>query len=82
MEVNIFQSWSVCFHTGLKPSFADRLLSLLWLKSFWKRLSLPEELLSNFIVIEEFILLVRYFDKSALFGWFYFTVLTALNALV
>ena len=53
MDINIFQSWSICFHTGLKPSLKDRLLLLMWLKSFWKRLSLPGEALSNIIVIKE-----------------------------
>ena len=52
MDINIFQSWSICFHSGLRPSFADRLLALPWQKSFWKRGSLPGELLSDFTVIE------------------------------
>lgn len=56
------------FHTRLKLFLVDRLLPLLWLKSFWKRVSLPEELLSNFPLTEESILLVRYFDKFVLFG--------------
>ena len=34
--VDVFKSWSVCFHIGLKPSSANRLLLLL---SFWKRLT-------------------------------------------
>ena len=43
----------------------DRLLPLLWTKPFWRRLYLLEKLLSNFIVIEELISLVRYFDVCA-----------------
>ena len=82
--VDVFKSRSVGLHIGLKPFLAERLLTLLWLKSFWKRLSLSEELLSNFIVMEEPILPARYFDKSVLFGWLYvtFTVLTILSPLV
>ena len=40
-------------------------------------------LLLTFIVIKELILLVRYFSKLILFGWFYrtFCVLTTLNLL-
>ena len=34
-------SHSLCFHTGLESSLADRLLPLLLLKPFQKRLSLP-----------------------------------------
>ena len=46
--------------------------------------SLPRELLSNFIVIKEPILLSRNFNISELFGWFYniFSVLTTRNPLV
>ena len=70
-------------HWTEKPSTADKLLSLLWLKSFWKRLSLPDEILLN-LMIEEPILLARYFNKPVLFGWFYntFTMLTTLNSLI
>ena len=83
VDINMFQTWSVYFHTELKLSLADRLLPLLWLTSFGKRLSLLSELLLNLIMIEEPILQVRYFDNSALFGQFYtFTVLTTLNPLV
>ena len=57
----------------MKPPLADRLLPLLQLKFFWKRLSLPGELLSTFIMIMEPTLLIKYFNKSALFGWFYNT---------
>ena len=62
-DINMFQSWYACFHIGLKPSLAASLLPFLWLKSFWKRLSLLEELSSNFIIIKEPILFVRYFNK-------------------
>ena len=50
----------------------------------WIRLSLPGELLFNFIMIEEPISLARCFKKSVLFGQFYntFTALTTLNPLV
>ena len=34
--INMFYSWLVCFHNGLKPSFKNRLLSLLWLSPFGK----------------------------------------------
>ena len=54
---NVFQSWSVCFHTGLKLSLADKPLPLLRLKFFWKRVSSSSELLLNFIVIEKTIVL-------------------------
>ena len=42
------------------------------------------ELLLNFIMIKEPITLVRYFNKSALFGWIdnTFTTLTTVNPLV
>ena len=75
---------TVCFHTRLKTSLADRLLSLLWIKSLWKKLSLPMEVLLNFTVIKEPILLGRYLEKPVLFAEFYstFTVLTTLNPLV
>ena len=71
MDVNMFWSWFVCFLTGLKPSLADRLLSFLWLKFCWKQLYLTEGLHSSCKVIKEPILLVREFDNSVLFGWFY-----------
>lgn len=70
MDISMFQSLSVYFHTGLWPSLTDGLLPLLWLTSFQKRLSLPYPHL-NFIVIKEPILLARCFGKSVLFGWFY-----------
>ena len=81
MNINMFYSRSVCFLTGLKLYLSDSLLPLLWLKVFWRILHLPGEPLLNFIVIEEHILLVRYFDKSVLLGQFYniFTALTTLN---
>ena len=73
---------TVCFHTGLKPSLADRLLPLLWLKSSWERFSLSGELLLNFRVIEEHSLLARRFDKYVLFGRIYTViVLTSLSLL-
>ena len=74
---------TVCFHTGLKPSLADRLLPVLWPRFFWKRLCLPGIIL-HLIVIEKPILLVKYFDKFAMFGQLYntFTKLTTLNSLV
>ena len=81
MDINISQSWSVCCHTELKPSLTDRPLSLLWLKSFWKRLFLPGKLLWNCIVLEKPILLAKCSEKSVLFGQFYNTLprLTTLN---
>lgn len=53
-------------------------------KVLLEKVILPGELLSNFIVMEESVLLVKYFDKPVLFSWFYstFTVLTTLNLLV
>ena len=36
MDIHIFYSWSVCFHTEWKPAFADKLLFPIWLKSFGK----------------------------------------------
>ena len=82
--VDVFKSRSVGLHIGLKPFLAERLLTLLWLKSFWKRLSLSEELLSNFTMIEASILLVSYFHKSVPFGQFYdtFTALISPTPLV
>ena len=62
----------LCFYTGLKPYVADRLLLFLYLKSFWKKISLPGELFSNFIMTEETILLIMYIDKSMyLFDWLF-----------
>ena len=83
MDIYIYLVVIVCFHTGLKPSLADRLLPVLWPKSFWKRLFLPGIIL-HLIVIEEPILLVKYFDKFVMFGQLYstFIKLTTLNSLV
>lgn len=49
-DINMFYSWSVCFHTDLKPSHADSLLSLLCLKFFWKKVSLPGLFFLNYVV--------------------------------
>ena len=65
VDTNMSYLWSVCFHTGLKPSIADNLPPLLWLKSFWKSY-LPFKLHSN----QTTHLLARCFDKSVLFGRF------------
>ena len=52
-------------------------------KVLLRRIIPPGKLLLSFIVIEEPILLIRYFNKSVLFGLFFtFTALTALNPLV
>ena len=66
----------------MKPSPADTLLPFLWLKSFFKILTLPGKLLSIFTVTEEPILPTRYLGKYVLFGWFYSTFLTILNPLI
>ena len=42
----MFLHWTEVYHV-------ERLVPLLWVKSSWKILSLPGELLSNFIVIKE-----------------------------
>lgn len=42
----MFLHWTEVYHV-------ERLVPLLWIKSSWKRLSLPGKLLSNFIVIKE-----------------------------
>ena len=60
----MFQSWSVCFHAGPKPSLADGLLPLLWMKSFWKRLSLLGASSQISLVIKEPALLARYFNNT------------------
>ena len=60
----MFQSWSVCFHAGPKPSLADGLLPLLWMKSFWKRLSLLGAISQISLVIKEPALLARYFNNT------------------
>lgn len=62
----------------MKISGVDRLLPLLWLKAFCKRVFLPGEPLSSSMVIRELILPVRCFYKPVLFGQFYntFTALT------
>ena len=68
-----------------EASLIDRLLPSSMSKStFGKDLSLPGELLVNFIMIEESISLSRCFNQSARFGQFYntFIELTALNSLV
>ena len=51
-------------------------------KPFGKRLFLPGELFLSYLMLKELILLVRCFDKSALFGSFYntFIVLTILSS--
>lgn len=59
-----FRSWSVCFHVGPGPCLADGLLPLLWLKSFWKRLSLLRASSQTSLVIKEPTLLARYFNNS------------------
>lgn len=71
----------VCFLMGLELSLASKLLPVLWLTSFWKRLFLPRELFSNSMVIRKHILQFKCFDKSVLFGWFYntSTVLTTVS---
>ena len=53
-------------------------------KVLLEKISLPGELLSNFIVIKEAIHLARHFNKSVVFGQDYmiFTVLITLNPLV
>ena len=35
----MFESWSVCSHTGLMPSLADKLLPLLVAKVFFEEIS-------------------------------------------
>ena len=81
---NMFQSWSVCFHTGWKPYLENRILPSQWIKVLLKRLSLFGEFLSNSTEIKDSILQARYVDKFAFSGWFYntFTVLTTLSPLV
>lgn len=66
------------FTLDMNPSLEDRLPSLIWLNFFGEKVPLLRKLLWNFTVIKEFILLIRYFDKSTLFDQFYntFTVLT------
>ena len=83
IDINIFYPWSVCFHTDLKLSHADSLLSLLCLKFFWKKVSLPGLFFLNYVVIRAPILLSRCFDKSVLFGQLYgtFNAFTTLNPL-
>lgn len=61
--INMLQPQYVCFDTGLKPFITDRLLSLMWLKSFQKRVSTLEQLLLNLTAINKLILLVRYFGQ-------------------
>ena len=53
MDINTFQSSFVCFHARLKSSLADQLWSYLWIKSFWKRLSLLGEIFQNFSMVKE-----------------------------
>ena len=75
LDISVF-SHSLCFHTGLESSLADRLLPLLLLKPFQKRLSLPgassqtRGLLSDYTVVEEPLFLDRCLDKSVLCSWF------------
>lgn len=84
MDINMFYSWSVGFHTELKPSL--QITDSLVPKVFLGKNDPPHrELLSNFIEIKEPILLdAGYFSTSTLFGWFYNTlsVLATLSPLV
>lgn len=81
-DVNIcFSHGLFCFSTWSKPFHVDKLLPLQWLKYYYKRLSLPGEPLLSSIATGEFILLVKYYSKSVLFGQSYsiFTVLITLS---
>ena len=62
--VCMFSHWTGVFPCRQASSVAKVLL---------ERLSLPGELLLNFMVIKKPTLLVRYFEKTELFGWFYST---------
>ena len=85
----MFQSQSLCFHTNQTIAFSFNQANAYFManilrKKKKKKLSIGEDLLLNFIVIKETILLIRYFDKSVLFDQFFntFTMLTTSNSLV
>lgn len=77
----MFYLWSLCFHSELKPLLADKLLPLIWLKSFGKIIltwGTPLELYSDW----EIHFLTRCLDDFMLFGGFCntFSVLTTLKS--
>ena len=83
MDIHILQSWSICFHTRMKPSLAHRLLASTVAKVLLENIS-PSWFLLNFLVAKVSILLPRCFEKSVLFGYLYntFAAHTTLNPLV